>query len=264
MTHAPHWLVSQPMCVPVSPRLSRRKLTNSNRGSTSAAYSTPLTCIRTATRPGAAMVVAIVFPLLCSLTAGALPPGEIVPIAYALQPNVSQTDPKGWQVLAAKGTPEPGSDATLKRRPTTSGTNKITWAAVYRRAGGLSSDQNRPGRSSYKESCHELARMLCGGFSCRGSPDARQSLAVLPVIEFLESGVSMPDGLPPTRVGHIPVDGVVQRLMPVTTRSPTQFSSDTGGIDAVAPIMTRPVLDVPDQRTWFADSLKDGVHHLQV
>ena len=69
MTQAPHWLVSQPTCVPVSPRLSRRKLTSSSRGSTSAAYSTPLTFIRTATRLGAVMVVAIVSALLRSLVA---------------------------------------------------------------------------------------------------------------------------------------------------------------------------------------------------
>ena len=33
---APHWLVSQPMCVPVRPSVSRRKWTSSSRGSTSA------------------------------------------------------------------------------------------------------------------------------------------------------------------------------------------------------------------------------------
>ena len=34
--HAPQLDVSQPTCVPVSPRVSRRKWTSSNRGSTSA------------------------------------------------------------------------------------------------------------------------------------------------------------------------------------------------------------------------------------
>src|SRR3954453_11596008 len=52
------------MCVPVRPRLSRKKLTSSSRGSTSAAYSTPLTFSLTATRLGAAIVVAIVYTLL--------------------------------------------------------------------------------------------------------------------------------------------------------------------------------------------------------
>src|SRR6476659_4866881 len=69
MTQAPHWLVSQPMCVPVKPRLSRRKLTSSRRGSTSAAYSTPLTFSLTATRLGAATIVAIVSALLRLLAA---------------------------------------------------------------------------------------------------------------------------------------------------------------------------------------------------
>jgi hypothetical protein len=35
-TQAPHWLVSQPTFVPVSPAMSRRKWTSSSRGSTSA------------------------------------------------------------------------------------------------------------------------------------------------------------------------------------------------------------------------------------
>src|SRR5712692_6319555 len=41
--HAPHWLVSQPTFVPVSPRVSRRKWTSSRRGSTSAVCVAPLT-----------------------------------------------------------------------------------------------------------------------------------------------------------------------------------------------------------------------------
>src|SRR5260370_30291160 len=41
--HAPHWLVSQPTCVPVSPSTSRRKWTRSNRGSTFWVSLCPLT-----------------------------------------------------------------------------------------------------------------------------------------------------------------------------------------------------------------------------
>src|SRR3989442_15012296 len=40
---APHWLVSQPTCVPVSPSSSRRKYTSKSRGSTSRVYVAPLT-----------------------------------------------------------------------------------------------------------------------------------------------------------------------------------------------------------------------------
>src|SRR5437870_8408589 len=41
---APHWLVSQPTCVPVSPRVSRRKCTSRTRDSTERVSLTPLTC----------------------------------------------------------------------------------------------------------------------------------------------------------------------------------------------------------------------------
>src|SRR5687767_14003789 len=40
---APHWLVSQPTCVPVRPSSSRRKYTSRSRGSTSRRYVVPFT-----------------------------------------------------------------------------------------------------------------------------------------------------------------------------------------------------------------------------
>src|SRR6267143_2256667 len=43
--HAPHWLVSHPTCVPVSPSASRRKWTSNIRGSTSRVASAPFTWI---------------------------------------------------------------------------------------------------------------------------------------------------------------------------------------------------------------------------
>src|SRR5690242_834309 len=52
-THAPHWLVSQPTWVPVSPRVSRKNWTRSVRGSTSPFTALPFTVMLT--------VVAIVF-----------------------------------------------------------------------------------------------------------------------------------------------------------------------------------------------------------
>src|SRR4051794_30853821 len=48
---APQFDVSQPTCVPVSPSVSRRKCTNSCRGSTSPACSCPLTVTVIGTRP---------------------------------------------------------------------------------------------------------------------------------------------------------------------------------------------------------------------
>src|SRR5262245_14646148 len=45
--HAPQLDVSQPTCVPVSPRVSRRKCTRSRRASTSWSYRTPFTLIET-------------------------------------------------------------------------------------------------------------------------------------------------------------------------------------------------------------------------
>ena len=48
MTQAPHCEVSQPTCVPVSRRCSRRNCTSSVRGSTSAVTALPFTVIETA------------------------------------------------------------------------------------------------------------------------------------------------------------------------------------------------------------------------
>src|SRR5687768_7944440 len=45
--HAPHWLVSQPTCVPVRLSCSRRKCTSSMRGSTFAVRTLPLTVMET-------------------------------------------------------------------------------------------------------------------------------------------------------------------------------------------------------------------------
>ena len=42
-TQAPHWLVSQPTCVPVSPSFSRMNSTSSVRPSTSPQTATPFT-----------------------------------------------------------------------------------------------------------------------------------------------------------------------------------------------------------------------------
>jgi hypothetical protein len=47
--HAPEFEVSQPTCVPVNPRVSRRKWTKSILGSTSAVRSRPLTVKETRT-----------------------------------------------------------------------------------------------------------------------------------------------------------------------------------------------------------------------
>src|SRR5262244_2041431 len=47
-TQAPHWDVSQPTCVPVSRRFSRRNCTRSVRGSTSPVTALPLTVSATA------------------------------------------------------------------------------------------------------------------------------------------------------------------------------------------------------------------------
>src|SRR5215213_3776421 len=111
MTHAPHWLVSHPMCVPVRPRLSRRKLTSSNRGSTSAAYSTPLTVIRTATLLGALMVVAIVSALLCSLAAVAPAAAERPLGSFShLRPTAKLTGPKTDRVWS------PTADTSARNR----------------------------------------------------------------------------------------------------------------------------------------------------
>src|SRR5215217_4191167 len=98
------------------------------------------------------------------------------------------------------------------------------------------------------------------------SPSSRasQTLTVLPVIEFLKSWVALPDRLPPSGIGDIPVNRVVQRLAPVATWSPVQLVRDPRRVDAIASIMTRPVLDVANERPGFAQLFQDSVHHLEV
>src|SRR5438093_5450484 len=64
--HAPQWVVSHPMCVPVNRKTSRRKWTKSSRGSTSASRAMPLTVTR---------IRCVAMPLpscLCHLPTGAL------------------------------------------------------------------------------------------------------------------------------------------------------------------------------------------------
>src|SRR5713101_1243755 len=50
-TQAPHWLVSQPTCVPVSRRFSRRNCTSRVLGSISAAAALPFTVMATFVMP---------------------------------------------------------------------------------------------------------------------------------------------------------------------------------------------------------------------
>src|SRR5215208_1031988 len=139
MTHAPHWLVSHPMCVPVRPRLSRRKLTSSNRGSTSAAYSTPLTVIRTATLLGALMVVAIVSALLRSLAAVA-PAAAERPLSAA-SPICDRLPSSPARSRTACGcqrptlAPETGATHRLEKASHHGRDWQITWPRVYRRRG---------------------------------------------------------------------------------------------------------------------------------
>src|SRR4051794_7055881 len=68
IVQVPHWLVSQPMWVPVRPRLSRKNCTRSVRGSTSACRSTLLTVsvigIRT---PALSLLTVARAPLLAGL-----------------------------------------------------------------------------------------------------------------------------------------------------------------------------------------------------
>src|SRR5215469_13128082 len=54
-TQAPHWLVSQPTCVPVRPRFSRRNCTSSVRPSTLPVTVLPFTVMDTAGIPLASL-----------------------------------------------------------------------------------------------------------------------------------------------------------------------------------------------------------------
>src|SRR5687768_7181809 len=89
-------------------------------------------------------------------------------------------------------------------------------------------------------------------------------MAVLPVVELLESRVALPDRLPPSRIGDIPVDGVMQCLLPVSTWTPPELAGDARRVDGVAAIVARAVLDEADERPGFGEPIEDGVHDLQV
>src|SRR4051812_46902502 len=138
MTQAPHWLVSQPMCVPVRPRLSRKKLTSSSRGSTSAAYSTPLTFSLTATRLGAAIVVAIVSALLRLLAAVHHGHGGTESVAFSRRLAVTPFR------AGERRSPAPSVRWQRHGRPPDGVSHPtwdwhVTWARVYRRFRRLSS-----------------------------------------------------------------------------------------------------------------------------
>ncbi len=61
-TQAPHWLVSQPTCVPVSRWFSRMNCTSRVRGSTAAVTALPLTVIDTETELPESVAPAPVLP----------------------------------------------------------------------------------------------------------------------------------------------------------------------------------------------------------
>jgi CO/xanthine dehydrogenase Mo-binding subunit len=152
-SQAPHWLVSQPMCVPVRPRLSRKKLTSSSRGSTSAAYSTPLTFSLTATRLGAAIIVAIVSALLRLLAAVHHGHGGTESVATSRRLAVTPfraggpCDPAPRVRWQRRGRPPDGVS-----HPTWDW--HATWARLYRRFWRLSSGFANP---------RAAKRMLLGG-----------------------------------------------------------------------------------------------------
>ena len=61
--------------------------------------------------------------------------------------------------------------------------------------------------------------------------------------------------LPPVFMGGVSVDGVLKADLGVSVfRLPTEFGSQLGGVDGVAQVVTRPILDVVDMP--FADILR--------
>src|SRR6185312_16805741 len=74
MTQAPHWLVSQPTWVPVSPRCSRRNWTNSVRASTLPDTALPLTVMAT-------LMVILSLPCIDGCGARTRPPGRCPTLA---------------------------------------------------------------------------------------------------------------------------------------------------------------------------------------
>src|SRR5262245_37466017 len=62
----------------------------------------------------------------------------------------------------------------------------------------------------------------------------------------------------------VPVNRVVQRLPPIPARTPAELIPDTTGVDAVASVVTRSIVDVANQSERLTDTLQDGVNNLEV
>src|SRR4051812_33492932 len=89
-------------------------------------------------------------------------------------------------------------------------------------------------------------------------------MSVLPVVELLEPRVALADRNPPVGVLDVPVDRVVQRLIRIPARAPADLVPDAAGIETVAPVVPRSVLNVTNEGGWLTDALEDGVDDLEV
>src|SRR6185503_17216996 len=76
----------------------------------------------------------------------------------------------------------------------------------------------------------------------------------------------------PVLVGEVPVDDRRQRGHQLVARRPAEFAADSAAVDCVASVVTRTILDVPDQaacRAWrlpeaLGNQIADRVDYLLV
>src|SRR5579883_3484456 len=83
------------------------------------------------------------------------------------------------------------------------------------------------------------------------SPDrGGTQLRILPRIELAVLPAACP--LHPGVIVAVPANRLLQAALPRLARTPAQLGFDLGGIDGVAAIVSRPVLDIADERIGFA------------
>ena len=71
--------------------------------------------------------------------------------------------------------------------------------------------------------------------------------------------------LPPVLVGGVPVDGVLETGLKVGVfRLPTEFRPQLGGVDGVAQVMARPILDVVVGVLWLTHQFQDHLEDFLV
>src|SRR5262249_54609891 len=89
-----------------------------------------------------------------------------------------------------------------------------------------------------------------------------ETRGVLPLVELAEPGGAL-DGLPPLAVVAVPVDRRPDPVLPAASRRPAE-RTELRGVQRVAAVVARTVLDVTDERAVGAEMLEHEVRQLDV